>query len=138
VRSVSAKRAGLTEELIDEGVENYRESSAFTEGEKVALEYSELMQFAPDRIDETFYERLRAHYSESEIVELGVFIGFNVGYHTFFRTLDFYPMFSPDGRLVSQEESRRIYGDRPVSHLTGPSKRALAERGHDESVPFDG
>ena len=69
----------------------------------------------PDRIDAAFYEALRRHYSEEEIVELGAFIGFNIGYHTFFGTLKFYPMFSPDGRLVTQEESARLYGDRPVS-----------------------
>jgi hypothetical protein len=106
----------LTEARIDEGIDHFRESAAFTDREKLALEYSELMQFAPEQVDEAFYERLRRHYTDAEIVELGAFIGFNIGYHTFFRTLDFYPMFSPDGRLVSQEESRRIYGDRPVSH----------------------
>jgi hypothetical protein len=76
------------------------------------------MQFAPEKIDADFYRRLQQHWSDEEIVELGAFIGFNVGYHTFFRTLDFYPMFTPDGRLVSQEESKRIYGDTPVSHLS--------------------
>lgn len=85
------------------------------------------MQFEPETIDAAFYDRLRDHYTEAEIVELGVFIGFNVGYHTFFRTLDFYPMFTPDGRLVSQEESRRIYGDSPVSHLDESVQEALAE-----------
>ena len=69
----------------------------------------------PDAIDAKFYDELRAHYSEAEIVELGAFIGFNLGYHTFFGTLKFYPMFSPDGRLVSQEESERIYGANPVT-----------------------
>lgn len=83
------------------------------------------MQFEPEKIDAAFYERLRQHYSEEEIVELGSFIGFNVGYHTFFRTLDFYPMFTPDGRLVSQEESRRIYGDTPGSHLRPEVQAAL-------------
>lgn len=73
------------------------------------------MALDPGRIDREFYDELRRHYPEEEIVELGAFIGFNVGYHTFFGTLKFYPMFSPDGRLVSQEESRRIYGDAPVS-----------------------
>ena len=85
------------------------------------------MQFEPGRIDAAFYERLREQYTESEIVELGVFIGFNVGYHTFFRTLDFYPMFTPDGRLVSQEESRRIYGDTPQSHLSADIQQAVAD-----------
>lgn len=120
MRSASAKRNGLTEERIDEGVEAFRTSPNFSEAEKLALEYSELMQFAPEEIDGAFYQRLREHYSDAEIVELGSFIGFNVGYHTFFRTLDFYPMFTPDGRLVSQDESRRIYGDRPGSHRSTP------------------
>jgi hypothetical protein len=64
----------------------------------------------PDQIDEGFYEELKKHYSLEEIVELGSFIGLNIGYHTFYGTLDFYPMFSPDGRLIDQEESRKIYG----------------------------
>mgnify|MGYP003314946573 CR=1 FL=1 len=54
-------------------------------------------------------------------------IGFNVGYHRFFGTLGFYPMFTPDGRLVSQEESSKIYGEKPVSHLDGPMRRATTE-----------
>jgi hypothetical protein len=66
-------------------------------------------------VDDAFYDQLREHYSDEEIVELGTFIGFNIGYHTFFGTLKFYPMFSPDGRLVSQEESERLYGANPVS-----------------------
>jgi hypothetical protein len=73
------------------------------------------MALNPDRIDTGFYAELRRHWSEEEIVELGAFIGFNIGYHTFFGTLKFYPMFAPDGRLVNQEESARIYGAAPAS-----------------------
>ena len=75
----------------------------------------------PAAVDGAFYDELRRHYSEEEIVELGAFIGFNIGYHTFFGTLKFYPMFAPDGRLVDQQESARIYGERPVS-LAGAAK----------------
>lgn len=85
------------------------------------------MQFDPKAIDQVFYRRLEEHYTIAEVVELGAFIGFNVGYHTFFRTLDFYPMFSPDGRLVSQDESRRIYGDTPGSHLRPEVQAAIAQ-----------
>ena len=73
------------------------------------------MALDPDQIDAEFHDTLRRHYSDDEIVELGAFIGFNIGYHTFFGTLGFYPMFSPDGRLVSQEESALIYGEKPAS-----------------------
>ena len=115
MRSASAKRQGLKESDIDEALANYESSPRFDEAAKLALRYSEWMALDPERIDAGFYERLRRHYSDEEIVELGAFIGFNVGYHTFFGSLKFYPMFAPDGRLVSQEESARIYGDVPVS-----------------------
>lgn len=77
------------------------------------------------KVDAAFHDELRQHYSDDEIVELGSFIGFNIGYHTFFGTLKFYPMFSPDGRLVSQEESQRLYGANPVS-LGGTKTRIEA------------
>jgi hypothetical protein len=105
----------LTEQHIDDGIEHYRTSLEWTGAEKLALRYSELMATDPGAIDGAFYVELRQHYTEEEIVELGTFIGFNIGYHTFFGTLQFYPMFAPDGRLVTQEESARIYGDAPVS-----------------------
>jgi hypothetical protein len=79
------------------------------------LRYSELMASEPDTIDAAFFDELRKHYSEAEIVELGAFIGFNLGYHTFFGSLKFYPLFSPDGRLLSQEESEALYGAAPAS-----------------------
>jgi hypothetical protein len=90
-------------------------SDQFSAAEKIALRYSELMSADPDAVDAAFFDELRKHYSEEEIVELGAFIGFNLGYHTFFGTLKFYPLFSPDGRLVSQSESEKLYGATPAS-----------------------
>ena len=69
----------------------------------------------PDSLDSEYYEGLRQHLSEDEITQIGIFLCFNAGYHTFFGTLKFYPMYSPDGRLVSQEESERLYGAAPSS-----------------------
>ena len=114
----------MTEEIIDDGIDNYEASAHFSQAEKAALRYSDLMETAPEKIDEAFYDDLKKYYSTEEIVELGAFIGFNIGYHTFFGTLGFYPMFTPDGRLVDQEESKRIYGDKPVSHLDGAVQRS--------------
>jgi len=111
----------LREDDIDEGIANYRASPRFTEAEKLALSYSELMALNPGAIGAAFHDELRRHYSDAEIVELGAFIGFNIGYHTFFGTLKFYPMFAPDGRLVSQQESERLYGAVPAS-LAGATR----------------
>ena len=69
----------------------------------------------PDKVDAAFFDDLRRHYSDEEIIELGVFIGFNLGYHTFFGSLKFYPLFSPDGRLLTQDESEKLYGAAPAS-----------------------
>ena len=118
MRSASAKRNGLDEQRLDEGINDYATSDHFDDRERAILRYSELMATDPDQIDAAFYDDLRTHLTDAEIVEVGLFIGFNLGFHTFFGTLDFYPMFSPDGRLVSQEESRRIYGAAPVSHTS--------------------
>jgi hypothetical protein len=73
------------------------------------------MSVNPDAVDAAFFDELRKHYSEEEIIELGAFIGFNLGYHAFFGSLKFYPLFSPDGRLVSQAESEKLYGAAPTS-----------------------
>ena len=67
------------------------------------------------------------YYSDADIAELTMFLFYNLGLHTFFGSLKFYPMFSPDGRLVSQEESARLYGDSPAS-LAGRA-REMKRRG---------
>ena len=79
------------------------------------MRYVETLATDPDYFDDAAWADLRAHLSEAEIVELGMFLFMNLGFHTFFGTLKFYPMFAPDVRLVSQEESERLYGDRPES-----------------------
>ena len=79
------------------------------------MRYSELMSSNPDAVDDGFFDELRKYYSDDEIVELGIFIGINLGFHTFFGSLKFYPLFSPDGRLLSQTESEALYGGSPVS-----------------------
>ena len=103
------------EELIDDGIDNYADSDNLDDKEKAILRHVDLIGSDPDAIDAAYYEELRQHLSDDEIVELGIFLLFNLGYHTFFGTLKFYPMFSPDGRLVSQEESERLYGAAPES-----------------------
>jgi hypothetical protein len=39
----------------------------------------------------------------------------NLGFHTFFGSLKFYPLFSPEGQLLTQEESEKLYGGAPSS-----------------------
>jgi hypothetical protein len=103
--------------LLDEGIERYAGSERFTEAEKIALRYSDLMSSNPDAVDAAFIDELREHYSDDDIIELGIFVGFNLGFHTFFGSLKFFPLFSPDGRLLSQAESEVLYGSGPPVSL---------------------
>jgi len=85
------------------------------------------MATAPEKLDAAFYADLGVHNSVVEIVDLSAFVGFNIGFHTYFGALNFFPMFTPDCLLVNQAESRRIYGDHPVAHQTRAGLAPAAE-----------
>ena len=48
----------------------WRESRAFSELERVALEYAERMTYTGQKVDDALFQRLRAQFSEPQIVEL--------------------------------------------------------------------
>ena len=62
--------AGLTEEKIG-AVAEYRTSPQFTYRERLAIEFAEKMALEHQSIDDAFFGRLRAEFSDPEIVELG-------------------------------------------------------------------
>jgi hypothetical protein len=90
------------------------------------LRYVDLVSMEPEAIGQATFDELRRYYSDADIVELTIFLFFNLGFHTFFGSLKFYPMFSPDGRLVDQAESERLYGDSPASLHAGTERIAAA------------
>lgn len=48
----------------------WRESGAFSDLERVSLEYAERMTCTGQKVDDALFERLRAHFSEPQLVEL--------------------------------------------------------------------
>ena len=70
---------GLTEEKISR-LASYRTDSIFDEREKIALEFAELMALDHKSIDDDFFRRMRAHFSDAEVVELGMAIGQYIGF----------------------------------------------------------
>lgn len=48
----------------------WRESGAFSDLERVALEYAERMTYTGEKVDDALFGRLRAHFGEPQIVEL--------------------------------------------------------------------
>jgi len=72
VRSNVAKGEGLTEDMIN-AVSVYQTSELFTPREKAALRYADLFKQGEHAIDkDEVYQDLSAHFSEEEIIELGL------------------------------------------------------------------
>ncbi len=69
-------------------VARYREREEYSEREKLAIEYAE--KFAIDHlsIDDQFFKRLKACYSDEEIVELSVSIATFLGFGRMIKVLD--------------------------------------------------
>lgn len=87
VRSNAAKEVGLTEERIQQ-LWNFEESDAFSPREKMALRFAHYIKHDISKADsDEFYDELREHFSESEIVELGLWCAENEGAGKFVRTL---------------------------------------------------
>ena len=72
VRSNVAKGEGLTEDMIN-AVSVYQTSELFTPREKAALRYADLFKQGEHAIDkDEVYQDLSKHFSDEEIIELGL------------------------------------------------------------------
>lgn len=88
VRSNVARAEGLSEELVDE-VLGERPGGPLSVKERAALEYADLFKSGDDAIDsDAVYERLRTHFSEEEIIELGMLCAQTVGVGRLVRSLN--------------------------------------------------
>jgi AhpD family alkylhydroperoxidase len=87
VRSSVARRDGLTEELVEKVVAGRLD--AFSARERAALEYADLFKSGDDAVDsDAVYDALRAHFSEEEIIELGMLCAQTVGVGRLVRSLN--------------------------------------------------
>jgi AhpD family alkylhydroperoxidase len=63
------RTAGVTEEQLRD-FHDYRTSAAFSEEEKLVIEYADELTGDPVAVSDELFARLREHFSESQIVEL--------------------------------------------------------------------
>jgi alkylhydroperoxidase family enzyme len=85
-RSEQARAQGLTEGQYDDLL-NFEKSARLDEREKAALAYAEAITWRLDSTD-ALWDRLHAHFSEPELVELGCFIALTMGQQSWLRLLD--------------------------------------------------
>jgi alkylhydroperoxidase family enzyme len=85
-RSVKSARAGLTEAHYLDLLE-FESSNRFGAREKAALAYTEAIVWDLET-DDAMWDRLRAHFTEPELVELGYFVAITMGQQRWLRTLN--------------------------------------------------
>jgi alkylhydroperoxidase family enzyme len=78
VRYAGARQAGLTEVKI--AALDDLASDLFSPRERAALTFADLMATDHHTIDDAVFAELRRHFSEAEIVELGVSTALFVGF----------------------------------------------------------
>jgi AhpD family alkylhydroperoxidase len=79
IRYTDAVDAGMTEETVC-SLERPAEAQDLSDAEKAAIRYGELLAADHLAIDDEVYEELHRHFSEEQVVELGMHVGFFVGF----------------------------------------------------------
>jgi uncharacterized peroxidase-related enzyme len=88
VRSHVAKAEGLTEDLVAQLLD-YESSTQFSEREKAALRYADAFKKGEHAIDsDEIFAQLHEHFSDEEIIELGLFCAETDGVGKFVRSLN--------------------------------------------------
>jgi alkylhydroperoxidase family enzyme len=85
-RSMQAARQGVVEDDYADLI-NFESSPRYDERQKTALSYAEAITWDLPT-DDAFWARLKAHYGEAELVEIGYFVALTMGQQRWLRTLD--------------------------------------------------
>ena len=78
MRYADAVDAGVTEDLVC-SLEQPQEATDLTAAERVALRYADLLATNHLAVDDTLYGQLKEHFTEMEIVELGMVCAVCIG-----------------------------------------------------------
>lgn len=84
-RSTKAVDAGLEEQQYDDLL-NFETSNEYDDRQKAALGYAQAIAWGESDLDK-LWQRLREHFSEQELVELGCFIALTFGQQSWIRLL---------------------------------------------------
>ena len=63
-------RNGAAAEKVEAALGDYKKSRLFSPREKLALELCERMTYSGKRVTDRFFNRLKRHFTEEELVEL--------------------------------------------------------------------
>ncbi len=84
-RSLRGGEQGLVEEDYRELL-NFERSERFTNRQKAALVYTSMLVWNPEGADEGVWARLREHFTDEQIIELGAFVCLTYGQQRVIKT----------------------------------------------------
>ena len=67
-------RNGASAEKVEAALGDYKKGPLFSAREKLALELCERMTYTTKRVTDRFFNRLKKHFSDEELVELAAII----------------------------------------------------------------
>ena len=65
---------GASAEKVEAALGDYKKSAVFSPREKLALELCQRMTYTNKRVTDRFFNRLKRHFTEEELVELAAII----------------------------------------------------------------
>ena len=65
---------GASAEKVEAALGDYKKSAVFSPREKMALELCQRMTYTNKRVTDRFFNRLKRHFSDEELVELAAII----------------------------------------------------------------
>jgi alkylhydroperoxidase family enzyme len=107
---------GASEEKVAAALGDYRNSDFFSPREKLALELCERMTYTDRRVTDGFFDDLKRHFSEEELVELAAIIAlenFRSKFNPVFavESQNFCPL--PAVKAVAAEAACRLHEEQP-------------------------
>ena len=102
-------RHGLTEEQVDK-VHDY-ENSDLPERTKIALRLTDKIAFDHHGVNAEFFAGLREHFSEDEIMDLGMGAAFALGWQRFIEAFGIRPDHWEEGDPAPWADVKRDLGE---------------------------
>ena len=98
------------------------ENGSFSPREKLALAYAESFIVAPQSMTDRFFEDMKEHFTEGEIVEMSFFLGFYNMIHRFNAAID---LQHEDRQMIKVESIGRLLASKgPPPPAEKPRERA--------------
>lgn len=103
---------GASAEKVEAALGDYRKSPLLSARERAALELAERMTYTNKRVTDRFFNRLKRHFSDEELVELAAIVAlenFRSKFNPVFaiESQNFCPV--PAVRQVAAEATRRLH-----------------------------